>query len=145
MFIYPISEYKFNTRFQQYIERAANANTISLAKGNLDIAILYLENNNLTNGVVSVILHQPCNDIGYYYSNLKSAQKELNNTSYLATQLETSNILLKLHETLLGNIQGEMPGPNGMARYPYNRIIFLMFIGGIFLYLIARFLKALEE
>ena len=67
----------FEMHCDQYLKRAADANTVELAKANLAKALKYIENNNLTDGVVSVFLKQPKNDIGFWYSNLKSSLDEL--------------------------------------------------------------------
>ena len=61
---------QFNMNCTQYIKRAADANTVELAKEELAKAISYAERNNLTEGVVSIFLQQPKNDIGYWYKNL---------------------------------------------------------------------------
>lgn len=78
---------QFNMNCTQYIKRAADANTVELAKEELAKAISYAERNNLTEGVVSIFLQQPKNDIGYWYKNLTDAYNELENLSEDATSL----------------------------------------------------------
>ncbi|MCL2462595.1 MAG: hypothetical protein FWF44_08010 [Defluviitaleaceae bacterium] len=128
------ASYAFNVNCEQYLQRAATANSIALASSNLDTALQYLEDRGLTSGQVSIILHQPSNDIGYWYSNLKSAQTELKNMDANATQLEVSNELMKIKETLISTTSnGEvLIRPDGMEIYPHNGILFWMsVIGGI--------------
>ena len=82
----------FNINCEAYIKRAADANTIDLAKGELAKAIDYAEQNNLTEGTVSIFLKNPANDISFWYQNMKSAYEELNNLSEEATSLEKTNV-----------------------------------------------------
>ena len=130
-----VAYYQFSVGCGQYLQRAATANSISLASSNLDTAISYLENRNLTSGQVSIFLHQPKNDITYWYSNLKSAQSELKNMSPDATQLEVSNELMKIKETLVSNTSdGEvLIYPEGIEIYPHNVILFwISLVSGVF-------------
>ena len=121
-----VSYYQFNFGCGQYLNRAATANSISLASTNLDTAIQYLEDRSLTGGQVSILFKQPKNDIGYWYSNLKSAQAELNNMSPDATQLEVSNELMKIKESLISTTSdGEsLIAPEGIEIYPHNGVLF---------------------
>ena len=54
-----VKSVQFSTNCKQYLKRAADANTVETAKEELAKAISYAEENNLTEGVVSVFLHQP--------------------------------------------------------------------------------------
>jgi len=117
-----ISGIGFDMHCSQYLTRAGNANSVELAKPNIESAIRYLESNGLTNGIVSIVLRQPGNDIAFFYSNIKACQDELNKVSENTTQLERSNILMKLRETLLENSKkGERVScPDGISIYPHN-------------------------
>jgi len=118
----------FSLECTQYLKRAADANTVKLASENLNTAIEYLESRELTNGIVSVILKQPENDIGFWYSNLQSCQNEMKEIKPDATQLEKSNVLMKLRETLLDNDKDgtKVTCPKGISIYPNNKVYFLM-------------------
>lgn len=108
-----------------YLKRAADANTIEIAQAQLNIAIKYLEEHNLTTGYCSIFLKQPKNDVGFWYNNLKASSKELASIPPTATQLEKTNVLMKLRETLLD--QGEctsVTSPNGISIYPKNKLFF---------------------
>lgn len=87
-----------------YLGLAADANNVDLAEKHLTTAINYLETNNLTAGQTGIIVKNPRNDIGIWYDNLKSAQKQLQELKEEEdlTDLEESNALMKLRETLLG-------------------------------------------
>ena len=128
-----------------YLKRAADANTVEMAKPNLDKAIKYLEDHNLTSGVVSIVFHNPQNDVGYFYQNLKASQAELEQVKPDATQLEKSNVLMKLRETLLD--QGEsttVTHPHGLSLYPYNVGYFLWGLSSLILAAVFCFWAALE-
>lgn len=120
----------FNIRCSQYLERASNANTVDFAKQNLATAMRCLEKEDLTNGVVSIFLHQPSNDIGYWYSNLRASMDELSKVKEDTSQLEKSNILMKLRETLTdATKEGTMVVcPSGISIYPYNALYFWLFM-----------------
>jgi len=122
-----VSYWSFENGCAGYLHRAASANTIQLAQENLDSAIKYLEDNNLTTGQVSIIMKQPKNNITYWYSNLKAAQQELQNMDTNATQLEVSNQLIKLKETL-ENANDSLICPDGIEVYPNNVGLFWMSI-----------------
>ncbi len=112
----------FDRNCEGYLKRAADANTIELAKQNLGVAVKYLENNQLTSGYTSVVYRTPDEDVGFWYENLRASLKELNEVRPDATQLEKSNVLMKLRETLLD--EGEngtcVTVPNGMSVFPNN-------------------------
>ncbi|HMQ01708.1 MAG TPA: hypothetical protein PKD79_01410 [Candidatus Doudnabacteria bacterium] len=110
-----------------HLKRAADANTIDLAVLELEIAVKYLEANNMTSGYTSIIYQTPDEDVGFFYSNLKASLEELKGISPEATPLERSNILMKLRETLLDN--GERATvttkPPGISIFPHNTKLFI--------------------
>ena len=110
---------KFNANCISYFQLAADANSVALAEKHLTSGINYLEQNNLTSGYTKIFVYKPTNDIGLWYENLKSAQlqlQELNEKEEL-TELEESNSLMKLRETLLDN-QGTVTHPEGIMFHP---------------------------
>ena len=118
--------YQFDVGCAQYIKRAADANTVELAKENLEKAISFAEKNNLTEGVVSVFFHQPKNDVGYWYKNLTESYKELESIPEDDTSLERTNLLIKLRETLVDEVDSEISVtvPDGISIYPHNFMYF---------------------
>ncbi len=112
----------FNVNCEQYIKRAANAGTVEMAKEELAQAISYAEEHDLTEGVVSIILHQPKNDIGYWYQNMKRSYEELEELPEEATALEKTNVLMKLRETLTDQKESSVSvtHPDGISIYPNN-------------------------
>lgn len=134
-----IKEVQFDMNCAQYIERAANASSIEIAKEELAKAISYAEENNMTEGVVSVFFHQPTNDVGYWYQNMTEVYDELEKIPEDATSLEKTNVLLKLRETLTDrNSSNVYPTiPDGISVYPRNVIYFWWgVISGIFCFVL---------
>ena len=117
---------QFDMNCTQYIKRAADANTVELAKEELAKAISYAEKNNLTEGVVSIFLNQPKNDVGYWYKNLTEAYAELENLSEDATSLEKTNLLMKMRESLTDEKQSGVyvTIPDGISIYHKNVFYF---------------------
>lgn len=110
---------QFEAACGEYLALAADANDVNVAEKHLTTAITYLEENNLTEGYNKIFIYRPRNDIGLWYENLKTAQsqlQELKNSDY--TELEESNMLMKLRETLLNN-DAYVTTPLGIAT-PHN-------------------------
>ena len=91
----------------------------SIAEKHLTTGIKYLEDNNLTKGNTKILVYKPTDDIGLWYENLKSAQSQLHELSATEdlTELEESNALMKLRETLLGS-EGSVTHPEMISYYP---------------------------
>ena len=125
-----VKNVSFDKNCIQYIERAANANTVELAKEELKKAISYAESKNLTKGRVSIFLNQPKNDIGYWYKNLKTSYEELENLPSDASTVEKTNALMNLRETLTDSTaDGTIATyPDGISIYPNNKIYFILII-----------------
>ncbi|MCL2487591.1 MAG: hypothetical protein FWE80_02795 [Oscillospiraceae bacterium] len=110
-----------------YIKRAADASTVEMAKTELLKAIQHAEQNNLTEGIISIILKNPENDIGFWYNNMKAAYTELDSLPEDAATLEKTNMLMKLRESLTdGNSDGgiTVTAPDGISIYPHNVLYF---------------------
>lgn len=101
-----------------YLEMAADANSVDLANKHLSTAIEYLEKHGLTSGNTKIFIYRPTNDIGFWYENLKSAQTQLSELSQKEelTELEESNALMKLRETLLD--EDAVTHPDLISFYP---------------------------
>lgn len=128
----------FNKNCGGYIKQAADANTAELAIERLDKAIAYAEAENLTDGYTSVFYKTEDDNIGFWYQNLLACRSELASCTN-SSQLEKTNVLLKVRESLTDN--GEhgtvITKPRGISRYPNNALM------GIFMWLsIALFFFA---
>ena len=79
-----------------YLKRAADANSVEMAKSQLEKALKYIEENNLTAGYTSVLWKTPDEDIEFWYNNIKTIYDELSKVDENTSSLEKSNILMKL-------------------------------------------------
>lgn len=125
-----IRRYKSQISFQDclgHIKRAADANSITLATQELQTAVTYLKDNNLTKGYTSLFWNTPDEDVSFWFTNLNTALSNLQATKDSASSLEKSNLLLKLRETLLDNTKdGEkVTRPSGIEIYPNNMAYFI--------------------
>jgi len=107
-----------------YLKRAADSNTVERAHTEMDRALKYLDEHKIRSGYTSVVYNTPNEDIGFWYKNLVDAKMELAKVkeNKQATELEKSNVLMKLRETLLdhGGSGERLTVPMGLSRYPQN-------------------------
>ena len=105
-----------------HLKRAADTNTVNLAKQEMNIALKYIESHGMKVGYTSVLYNTPSEDVGFWYQNLSSSLKELNEVTDNSSQLEKSNILMKLRETLLdsGEKGHSITQPTGISIFPNN-------------------------
>ena len=117
-----VKDYQFVNNCEVYIERAANASSVEMAKEELGKAIKYAEDNNLTEGVASIFFKKHKNDVGYWYKNMKAAYEELENLPEDVTAMEKTNVLMKLRKSLVDTINGttNVTHPDGISIYPNN-------------------------
>lgn len=125
-----------------HLKRAADSNTVETAKEELKTALNYIEKSKKTEGDTGIFWSTPKNDVKFWYQNLKSSFEELNKTTPETTQLEKTNLLMKLRETLLDHKEkgDETTKPDGMYLYPNNAYFFAVDLISILLFLIAGFL-----
>lgn len=127
LFFRMVAGVQFDRQCGGHLKRAADANTVELAKQELQFSLDYLEREQMTSGYTSLLYQTPNEDIGFWYGNLKASMAELNQITPESSLLEKSNVLLKLRETLLdGGKNGEsLTAPAGIAVYPYNWVFCL--------------------
>jgi len=121
--IFGIAIYKkitFEQNCSGYLKRAADANTVDIAKDQLKKSIDYIEANNLTNGYTSVFYKTPDEDVSFWYKNIKASYMELSKVNDSTSELERTNILMKLRETLMDH--EEITIPDGISRFPDNKV-----------------------
>lgn len=122
----------FHRNCECYLKRAADANTIEIAKTQLEKALMYAEHNDLTSGYTSILYYTPDEDIGFWYNNLKASLEELEKVNVNATQLEKSNLLIKLRETILDEGKStSVTFPGGISIHPYNTLWALVGLIGL--------------
>jgi hypothetical protein len=120
-----VKDIQFERNVEGYLKRAADSNTVDLAKTELGKVVKYIEENDMTKGFTSIIYTTPDEDVKFWYDNLKSSLKELETLSPTATPLERSNMLIKLRETLLdsGDKTVKVTVPTGISIYPNNTLL----------------------
>ena len=135
-----IKSIQFDQKCGGYLKQAADANSVELAERQLNLAIDYIEQHELTSGYTSVLWNTEDENIEYWYNNLKQCQKELAATKDNST-LENTNVLMKLRESLTDVDQNgtTLTIPYGISRYPNNLlygilniisgIIFILYFG----------------
>lgn len=117
-----VSEIKAKQNYLGYLKRAADANSVEMAKKELEKAVTEIERQGLTSGYTSILWKTPSEDVGFWYNNLKTSLQELQNLPVNSSPLEKSNMLIKLRETLLdGGKDGDsVTYPAGIQIYPNN-------------------------
>lgn len=117
---------QFDRNCEGHLKRAADANSIEMAQAELQIAIDYIEAEDLDTGYTSIFYTTPDEDMGYWANNLREANNELKDmiSADTSSNLEKSNMLIKLRETLLdhkgGDSGDQVTVPGGVSRYPNN-------------------------
>ena len=116
-----VKSIRFDQQCAGYLKQAADANTAELALDQLNKALDYVEGHNLTSGYTSALWKTEDDNIGFWYENLKACQAELQGCLE-GTQLEKSNVLMKVRESLTddGEKGTRLTIPNGISRYPFN-------------------------
>ena len=118
----------FDLNCTGHLKLAADSNTVEIAKKELEIALRYLENKKLTSGNTSIFWNTPQNDLDFWYKNLKSSYEELDKITAETSQLERTNVLMKLRETLLdhGTDGDVVTVPSGITVYPFQGVWFCL-------------------
>lgn len=116
-----------------HLKRAADANSVEIAEKELKTVIEYADRYRLTTGNTSVLYNTPDNDIEFWYNNLKTSHDELLRVTPETSQLERTNILMKLRETLMdhGEKGDHITVPGGIDVHPYNTLMCLLMWGTI--------------
>lgn len=113
---------QFSVNCGGHLKRAADATTVDMAASELKTAIQYLDDNNMKSGYTSILWQGPEEDVGFWHNNLVASMTELEGVSPAASQLERTNILMKLRQTLLDHAKdGEkVTEPEGISIFPNN-------------------------
>ena len=127
----PVASFMKSIEFEQgcgsYLKNAADANTPEIALERINHALKYIEDKGLTQGYTSIFWKTEDENVEFWYMNIKACQKELV-CCLNGTQLEKSNVLMKVRESLTDNGEKgiELTIPNGIHKFPENGL----FVGG---------------
>ena len=112
---------QFSQNCTGYLQQAADANTVELASERLCKALEYIESKGWTEGYTSILWRTEDENVGFWYTNLKASLQELESVKE-SSQLEQTNVLMKLRETLLesGEKGDYLTFPTGLWKYPHN-------------------------
>jgi hypothetical protein len=113
--------YEAEQNYVGYLKRAADANSVEVAKSELEKAIDGIEKERLTSGYTSILFKTPNEDIDFWYKNLLVSLRDLRDLPENSSPLEKSNMLMKLRETLLDD--NKVTCPQGISIYPNNTIV----------------------
>ena len=118
--ILAVKQVKFNQGCEGYLKQAADASTPDFALERINRAIEYIESNNLTSGYTSLFWKTEDENIEFWYQNILACREELQDCLQ-SSQLEKTNVLMKVRESLTDN--GEhvvITIPQGIHKYPHN-------------------------
>lgn len=90
----------YNRKCEGWLKNAANANTPKAALDRLNKALTFIEAKGWTEGSSHIFWETPQTRVDVWYENLKDAQTELENLPENIDPLTSSNVLMKLRETL---------------------------------------------
>lgn len=138
---------QFDRNCKGRLKRAADANSVETARDELAAAVKYLEGTGKTSGYTSVLYRTPDEDVGFWFKNLKSSLETLDKLPPAASELERSNLLMKLRETLLdshGEHGAGVTVPTGISRFPGNAGFAVLFILSLLVASVGTFLIAVS-
>jgi len=116
-----VKSIKFDQQCGGYLKQAADANTPELALERINVAISYIEKNHLTEGYTSLMWKTEDENIGFWYNNIVACRDELQ-SCLESSQLEKTNVLMKVRESLTDNGDSgvNLTIPDGISKYPNN-------------------------
>lgn len=130
----------YNIHVGGRLQRAANANTVETAQEEMRHVVAELERRGWTKGSTNILWWEPSNDVGFWYNNLKASLEELQKVRPETTQLERSNLLIKLRETILDHGDSGstvVTAPPGISLFPNNVGFCIWGWGSFLLFLLA--------
>jgi hypothetical protein len=112
----------FDRELGGHLKRAADANSIELAKQELEIVVKQMEVWKMTDGYTSIVYTTPNEDVKFWHINIKACLTQINELPPDAKQGEKDLVLMKLRQTLLDHKGGQetVTEPTGISIYPYN-------------------------
>ncbi len=142
-----VADVTFDQDIGGHLKRAADANTVELARQELDIALKNMESRGCTEGYTSIVYRTPDEDVGFWYENITSSYLALGNLPPDTDALTISNELMKLRETLLDHKESgeKVTAPEGISIYPHNVAYVLSCIACLALVLVGLYWAVKDE
>lgn len=129
---------KFEQQVSGRLKRVADADTIPLARMELESTLRTIEKLGLTEGYSNIFFYTPDCDIKFWYRNLEESSKNLASLPENSDHLTKSNQLMRLRDTILdGN---KVTQPPFIALSPNQKIWFFSWIISICGFIFAFFL-----
>lgn len=125
------SEIVFDTHCKDHLKQAAYAKTVEDAKKELNLAINYLEKNQLIKGYTSVMYQSPDENIENWYMGLKMLYFITKNTPEKKENL--AQLDLKRRLLYLKSYDDRAITPEGLSIYPLNKLSLFSFVISFFL------------
>lgn len=135
-----VKRVQFKQNCSGYLKQAADANSTELALQRINMAISYIERESLTDGYTSVLWQTEDENIRFWYENIIACRNELDGCGK-ASQLEKSNVLMKVRESLTDNDHGDtvLTIPAGIYKYPNNALWSVLLTISIIILCVALF------
>ena len=116
-----VRQTQFTQQCGGYLKQTADATSVELALERINLAIEYIEKNDLKDGYTSILWKTENENIGFWYRNVIACRDELA-ANLDSSSLEQSNVLMKVREALTddGDSGLELTVPPGISRYPHN-------------------------
>jgi hypothetical protein len=118
--IYLFEAFKRNCSW--HLALAAESANIELATRHIELALKYIDANELNVGYTSLIYKTPNEDVGFWRENIAASLAELKQVKPETGQYERTTILLKLGSNLTsrGAWGSTVTAPQGTSIFPYN-------------------------
>ncbi len=116
-----VADLRFEWNCEAYLKRAADCSTIKQCGKELDLALRYMEANDLTSGNTGVFFKTPADDVGFWYSNIRGSRAAVADleSKDSVSALECSNVLMRVRETILDEDKHtSVTLPSSIAFYP---------------------------
>lgn len=121
-----IKEVIFIGNCKVYLQEAANASNVEVAKENLYKVISYAEDNSLIAGNTSILSFRKENDIGIWYNNILSCKQKIEKLpkNLIAYQEDIALTELRNSLTEIKNNEIVVKVPKNIYIYPNNSLYF---------------------
>ena len=114
-----VSAIAFDLGCENHIHLAKGSADFDVAAKEIGIATSYMEENNLTEGTVSIFFKDPRNNLSFFYNNLKEIQRQYLSFPKESTEIERNRFVERIQSSL-----SIVSSPRGISIYPHNKLYF---------------------